>query len=138
MKSSDPEDLIRCRLEHAQIALDNAKFLLDGHRSPQSVINRAYYAMFYATLALLQKIGRAPSKHAGVISLFDSEFVRTGIFGREFSKDFHRAFELRQAADYKVTALPTRETAQELLNKAVHFVGAVSARLLPPATERGS
>jgi uncharacterized protein len=104
MKSSDPEDLIRCRLEQAQIALDDAKFLLDGHRSPQSVINRAYYAMFYAALALLQKIGRAPSKHASVISLFDSEFVRTGIFGREFSKDFHRAFELRQASDYKVTA----------------------------------
>lgn len=138
MKSSDPEDLIRCRLEQAQIALDDAKFLLDGHRSPQSVINRAYYAMFYAALALLQKIGRAPSKHAGVISLFDSEFVRTGIFGREFSKNFHRAFELRQAADYKVTALPTRETAQELLNKAVHFVGAVSVHLLPPAAERGS
>jgi uncharacterized protein (UPF0332 family) len=38
-------------------------------------VNRAYYAMFYAVLALLQRIGRVPSRHAGVISLFDTEFV---------------------------------------------------------------
>ena len=28
-----------------------------------------------AALALLQKAGKIPSKHAGVISLFDTEFV---------------------------------------------------------------
>jgi uncharacterized protein (UPF0332 family) len=32
--------------------------------------------MFYAALALLQKIGKVPSKDKGVISLFDAEFVR--------------------------------------------------------------
>ena len=52
--------LIRHRLEQAQVALDDAKSLLDGNRSPQSILNRSYYAMFYAALALLQKIGKVP------------------------------------------------------------------------------
>jgi len=40
-------------MEQAKTALDDAQFLFKGDRSPQSVVNRAYYAMFYAALALL-------------------------------------------------------------------------------------
>ena len=96
MKDEEVSTLIKYRLEQAQTAIEDAKFLLEGDRSPQSVVNRAYYAMFYAALALLQKIGKIPSKHAGVISLFDTEFALKGIFSKELSKDFHKAFELRQ------------------------------------------
>jgi uncharacterized protein (UPF0332 family) len=77
-------------LEQAQTAIEDAQFLLSGKRSPQSIVNRAYYAMFYAALALLQKINKVPSKHSGVISLFDTEFVLKGIFPKEFSNIFIR------------------------------------------------
>jgi uncharacterized protein (UPF0332 family) len=122
--------LIRYRLEQAQVALDDAKFLLDGNRSPQSILNRSYYAMFYAALALLQKIGKVPSKHSGVISLFDIEFVMKGAFPQELSKDFHKAFELRQVSDYKVIEPSSEEKAEETWNKAVAFVQAVKQYLL--------
>lgn len=95
MKDEEVRELVRYRLEQAQNALEDARFLLDGRRSPQSVINRAYYAMFYAVLALLQKAGKVPSKHTGAISLFDTEFVRNGVFSTDMSKALHRAFELR-------------------------------------------
>jgi hypothetical protein len=36
----------------------DARFLLDGNRGPQSIVNRSYYAMFYAALALMQNIGK--------------------------------------------------------------------------------
>ena len=58
MKDEDALGLITYRLEQARNALDDAKFLLDGKRSPQSIINRSYYAMFYAALALLKKSAR--------------------------------------------------------------------------------
>ena len=58
MKDEDALGLITYRLEQARNALDGAKFLLDGKRSPQSIINRSYYAMFYAALALLKKSAR--------------------------------------------------------------------------------
>lgn len=102
MKSKEIEILIMHRLEQAQQALDDAKYLIDGDRSPQSIVNRSNYEMFYATLALLQKISKTPSKHSRVISLFDKEFVMKGIFEKELSKDFHKAFELRQSVDYRI------------------------------------
>jgi uncharacterized protein (UPF0332 family) len=129
MTDKDDLYLIRYRLEQAQEALDDAKFLLDGKRSPQSIVNRSYYAMFYVALALLQKIGKAPSKHVGVISLFDTEFALKGILPKELSKDFHKAFELRQVSDYKVIEPLSLKKAEEVLRKAVHFVETVKRYL---------
>jgi len=125
MKPEETEVLINYRLDQAQTALDDAKYLLEGQRSPQGIINRSYYAMFYAAIALLQKIGKIPSKHAGVISLFDTEFVKKGIFPKELSRDFHRAFELRQVSDYRTTKPLQRDQAEQVWNKAVDLVQAV-------------
>ena len=129
MKDEDVTTLIKYRLDQAQAALDDAKYLLDGKRSAQSIVNRAYYAMFYAALALLQKSDTVPSKHTGVISLFDTEFVMKGIFSRELSKDFHKAFELRQVSDYKTFSTTSNEKAEEMLKNAVRFVEAVKSYL---------
>lgn len=126
--------LVKYRLEQAQTALEDGKFLLDGGRSPQSIVNRAYYAMFYAALALLQKIGKVPSKHTGVISLFDTEFVVKGLFPKELSRNFHKAFELRQVFDYQVLELASAAKAQEIWQQAVLFVEAVRNYLLKPAS----
>ena len=130
MKPKEIETLIKYRLEQAKAALDDAKYLIDGKRSPQGIINRSYYAMFYAALALLQSISKAPSKHSGVISLFDTEFVMKGVFPKELSKDFHKAFELRQTVDYKVTRSITYDRAKKIWRKASEFVREVRNYLL--------
>ena len=122
MSAREPEDLALYRLEQAQAALDDAKFLLDGHRTTQSIVNRAYYAMFYAALALLQRAGRVPSKHTGVISLFDTEFVLKGVFPKELSRDFHKAFELRQISDYRVTESTSPKKARETWESAASLM----------------
>lgn len=129
MKEEEVANLIKYRLEQAQTALEDARFLLEGDRSPQSIVNRAYYAMFYTVLALLQKIGKVPSKHTGVISIFDTEFVAKDIFKKEMSKNFHKAFELRQVSDYKTIKPITKEKAQEALDNEVQFVNEVKRYL---------
>ena len=129
MKPDDTTVLVQYRLQQAQVALDDAKYLLDGNRSPQSVVNRAYYAMFYAVLALLQKTGKVPSKHTGVIGLFDTQFVAPGIVPKELSKNLHKAFELRQVSDYKVAQPLTREKAAAALANATRFVEAIRQHL---------
>jgi hypothetical protein len=129
--------LVQYRLEQADAALNDAKYLLDGGRSPHSIVNRAYYAMFYATLALLQKTGKIPSKHAGAISLFDTEFVVKGVFPRELSRDFHKAFELRQSSDYRVLQPPTREKAEETWERATRFVRAMKEHLRASEAGKG-
>jgi uncharacterized protein (UPF0332 family) len=83
--------LVRYRLEQADEALGAAQLLLDQH-SLRAVVNRAYYAMFYAVLALLALRKQETSRHAGAISLFDREFVRPGVFSTDLSQWLHRDF----------------------------------------------
>lgn len=85
--------------------------------------------MFYAVLALLQRAGKVPSKHTGVMGLFDREFIRTGVLPRDLSRGLHRAFDARQAADYRFADPLDPAEAREALQKASHFVEAIAAHL---------
>jgi len=100
--------LIKYRLEEAENSIIEAEVLLKEGMSLRSVMNRLYYAMFYAVLALLQEKELGTSKHYGAISLFDREFIKSGIFDKELSKTLHRAFELRQKGDYMEQAEVTK------------------------------
>jgi uncharacterized protein len=113
--------LVRNRLEQADEALGAAQLLLDQH-SLRAVVNRAYYAMFYAVLALLTLRKQETSRHAGAISLFDREFVRPGVFSTDLSQWLHRAFQRRLAADYAVPSRIQKEEAQQIFNEAKEFV----------------
>ena len=63
--------LIKYRLEEAENSIKEAEVLLKEDMSLRSVMNRLYYAMFYAVLAFLQEKELGTSKHYGAISLFD-------------------------------------------------------------------
>lgn len=129
MKEDDIRELVRYRLNQAHEALEEARILLKAGRSGLGLINRSYYAMFYAVSALLQKTGQLPRKHQGTISSFDKEFVKKGIFPIAMSKDLHRAFELRQVSDYQSSAPLEAEEAEEMFNKASSFVQTVTQYL---------
>ena len=77
----DIHTLIKYRLEEAENSIKEAEVLLREGMSLRSVMNRLYYAMFYAVLALLQEKELGTSKHYGAISLFDREFIK--ILGRD-------------------------------------------------------
>lgn len=68
--------LIDYRLTEARESLAEAKVLLREKMSNRAIMNRLYYAMFYTVLAILQTKRIGISKHAGVISTFDREFVK--------------------------------------------------------------
>jgi uncharacterized protein len=119
---SEKAPLIRYRLVQARESLKEADVLLAAGMSLRSVMNRFYYAMFYAVLALLQDKQVGTSKHSGAISLFDREFIKTEIFDRKYSKALHRAFELRQKGDYMEQTEVTKLDIDEIRPEAVDFV----------------
>ena len=123
-------ELIKYRLEEAEDSIKEAEVLLKEGMSMRAVMNRLYYAMFYAVLALLQEKEFGTSKHSGAISLFDREFIKTGIFDNELSKTLHRAFELRQKGDYMEQAEVTKSDVDELLPETKEFVRKVKTYLL--------
>ena len=79
------DDLVRYRLDSAKERLDSAKILLEAEQYKDS-IGRSYYAIFTAVRAVLAKDEVDFSKHAGVISYFQREYIKTGIFEKKFSK----------------------------------------------------
>lgn len=93
------------------------------------MINRAYYAMFYAVLALLIYEPYASSKHSGVVSYFNKRFLKEGIFDRELGRAFNKAFELRQRSDYREYEDLTRDDVAPYIERAAAFVQAVRAHL---------
>jgi hypothetical protein len=123
-------ELIKYRLEEAEDSIKEAEVLLKEGMSMRAVMNRLYYAMFYAVLALLQEKGMGTSKHAGAISLFDREFIKKGVFDEKLSKILHRAFELRQKGDYMEQAEVTQSDVDEMLPETKEFVRKVKTYLL--------
>lgn len=128
MKSEHLEALVRYRLEQARETLREAKILLD-ESALRGAINRSYYAMFYALLALLATKQLGTSKHSSALGLFDREFVKTGLFPRELSRSLRLAFNLRQRQDYKEMTDVDEPTAVSTLNDSTSFVDAVEAYL---------
>ncbi len=128
MNPEQLDDLLRYRMEQAHETLREAEILL-REAALRGVVNRAYYAMFYALLALLATKRLGTSKHSGAISLFDREFVKTGLFPRELSRALHLAFERRQSHDYGEMVPITAEIAQETVDDARTFVDAVATYL---------
>ena len=124
------KSLIEYRLTQARDSIREADVLNQGGMSRRSVMNRLYYAMFYTVLALLQEKEMGTSKHSGAISLFDREFVKTGLFAKDMSKVLHRAFELRQKGDYMEEVEVTSDDVDEIRPAAELFVECAEKFLL--------
>jgi len=124
MKTDDTVALIRYRLDQANGTLNQARLLAKAGEW-SGVVNRAYYAMFYAALALLVSKGLAASKHAGVLALVDREFVRPGLLALGQSQALRRAFNDRQEFDYAEFRPAPEEQARRVLVDAAAFVQAV-------------
>lgn len=121
MKKEQMDALIQFRVNQAKETLKEASILYE-ERTYRGSVNRSYYAMFYALLALLATRGLGSSKHSGAIGLFDKEFVKPGVFRKVLSKYLHSAFSERQVHDYGELTPTTRETAKENLDNANVFV----------------
>lgn len=100
---TDNETLFLYRMNQAEETLSDAGKMLLAGLSTRSVINRAYYSMFYALLALFLKtnVNIKSSKYIGVISVFNKEFIKTGKIDKYYSKIIHEIFDARQESDYK-------------------------------------
>jgi uncharacterized protein (UPF0332 family) len=127
--------LVRYRLEQADEALAAADLNLSNDLR-RSAINRAYYAMFYAALALLASRLAETSKHSAAIAQFDLLFVKSGLLPRDLSRWLHSAFLQRQAADYGADVTSSSGEVSALLANAGAFVAAVREHLAQSGDHR--
>ena len=108
-------ELIKYRLESARERLNSAEVLLASKS----------YAMFTAVRALLAKEGVDYSKHAGVISYFQREYIKTQKFEKKYSKYLSQAFQIRNNTDYADFFVVSFEDAREQADRAKEFLTAI-------------
>lgn len=113
-------ELMKYRLNSAKEHLDSAKILLEHHQYKDSV-GRSYYAMFASARAILALEGIDYSKHAGVISYFQKEYIKTGKLDKKYSKYISQAFQIRNNTDYADFFLVSQNDAKEQYEKAREF-----------------
>lgn len=115
------KELMRYRLQTAKERLSAANSLLQEKCYKDSV-NRSYYAMFTAIRAILALDGQDFSKHAGVISYFQREYVKTGKFDKKYSNYISQAFQIRNNADYADFFLVSENDAREQYERAMELI----------------
>jgi uncharacterized protein (UPF0332 family) len=85
-------------------------------------VSRLYYAMFYITEAILLTKNLSYSSHHAVISFFNKEFVKTGVFDKKYYESLEMSFNLRQNSDYEIETVITEQQAKNILSVAKKFL----------------
>jgi len=116
---------VRARMKQARETLKEADALFEQDFW-RGTINRAYYAMFYAVLALAATKGVVISKHTHAIAFLDKEFIRKGVFPKETSRALHIGFDERQTNDYGEIWDIKYTEAETALKEAKSFVKTIS------------
>lgn len=93
-------------------------------------VSRCYYAIFYATSAMLASIGINRSKHTGLVSAFRQYFIKPGLIEVEFGDIIGVSFEARQESDYELIPYIDRELALQRWVDAKKFVNRIESFLM--------
>ena len=118
------DELSSYRLNMSEEKLRSARILLDAGQYKDS-IGRSYYAIFSALRAVLAKDKVDFSKHAGVISFFQMEYLNTELFDKKYSKYISSAFQIRNNCDYDDFFIVSKEEAIEQYEHAYELYEAV-------------
>ncbi len=121
MTISNREDYINYRFHRAEESFEEALILAKEERW-NAVINRLYYACFYAVIALLIKNNIATQTHDGARTQFGLFFVKTGIIDKESGKLFSKLFDYRQKGDYGDLFDYDEELTLPLIDKVKEFL----------------
>jgi uncharacterized protein (UPF0332 family) len=122
--TKEQNDYINYRLQRATDTLNDARLLADNGRWNSS-INRMYYACFYAVSALLYYHSIEATTHKGVRIKFMSEFIKTGLFDKEYGKLFSDLFDWRQEGDYSDFVSFDKDLTLPLINKSEEFIALI-------------
>ena len=126
---TDRETIFDYRMRQTEETLAEAVKMQESGFSPRSIVNRSYYAMFYAVLAIFihANISHKTSKHSGVIGIFNKEFIHTGKLDARFAKMFYDLFDERMELDYRDFAEVSEEDARNAVAAAQEFVAEIKA-----------
>jgi len=123
----DPRDVAAFRLHQARECLKDANL---EENSLKTRANRSYYCIFNAMRAVLALDKFDSKRHSGIIDNFRKNYIKTGIFPKDFSNFVVDAFDIRLESDYEDFYIVSKskvnsqvEHAKTLLEAVEKYVG---------------
>lgn len=129
MEIGNVKDLSKYRYEKALSNISIAKNLF-ATGAYGVALNRAYYSAFDAMRAVNALDGFDSSKHSGVISHFNQEYVKSGLFPITTSSIIRKASLLREKSDYEDFFEPDKDETADVIAKVEIFLGDVEKYLI--------
>lgn len=128
LETPDRDSLIRYRLEQAYETVADVALLIENNRL-RSAINRIYYGMFYALLALGTAYRIETSKHAQLIGWFNKTFIYEGIFPKDLGRILNKAFNRRTKGDYDTFITFEKDVVIEMHQEMQVFIDTIRSFL---------
>lgn len=100
MTNEERNEYVKYRIESARKTFEAANILADNGFW-NSVVNRLYYALFYAINALLVLNEIQTRSHSATKSQFSLYFIKTGKFDKKYGRLLSELSDWRQKGDYE-------------------------------------
>ena len=115
---------VRYRLEKAEETYQAAQVLYEADQW-NSVVNRLYYACFYAASTVLLHRHISAKSHAGIIGQFSENVVRTGEISLDDFRVYSKLLNWRTKGDYSDLYDFNKEDIDLVMLPARHFIDQV-------------
>lgn len=115
------EEIVQERIYAAYERLNTAeRNMADGDNA--SAVNRTYYAVFKAMIAVHAIDHHQFKKHKDAIAQFNKDYVANDVFPRKYGRAIHELEKLRNVSDYVDFRIPSRGQTQKAIAFAKEFL----------------
>ncbi len=128
IENEQRQALIQYRTEQAKASVNEAQVLIDNQMY-RAAVNRIYYGMFYAVLALGLKHQFETSKHGQLIGWFNKKFIKEKVIDRKYGKILREVFEFRQQGDYATFIEFTKDDVIDKFSDMKEFISVIDNNL---------
>lgn len=121
LEGIEQKELIKYRLEEAKETIQDVQLLIENDRL-RAAVNRIYYGMFYALLALGLAYKFETSKHQQLLGWFNKNFIYEGLIDSKFGKILNKASNRRTKGDYESYVEFDKEIILEMFDEMKEFI----------------
>lgn len=126
MNEENRQILVKQQIDKAETFLSQADEMCSLHHWDLAA-NRYYYSCFHIVQGLFISKGISAHSHAGIITQFSLNFVKTGLIETRYGSFLARLMQLRQKADYNCAFDITQSEVKEIVPLAHSFIETVKS-----------